>query len=76
MQLHIRKARVIDPQSKYHDKVVDLLIEDGVITAIGGSVKPNAGAKKIEAKGLKTNIPHSETQPTRKFCWNHYYLLV
>ncbi len=52
MQLHIRKARVIDPQSKYHDKVVDLLIEDGIIKAIGGSVKPNAGAKKIEAKGL------------------------
>lgn len=52
MQLHIRKARVIDPQSKYHDKVVDLLIEDGIITAIGSSVKPNAGAEKIEAKGL------------------------
>ncbi len=51
MQLHIRKARVIDPQSKHHDKVVDLIVEDGIITAIGATVKAKADMV-IEAKGL------------------------
>jgi dihydroorotase len=51
MQVLIRKARVIDPQSTYHDKVVDLLIEDGSITKIAASVKAEAGTV-IEADGL------------------------
>lgn len=51
MQVHIRKARVIDPQSDYHDKVVDLLVEDGIITKIAANIK--AGAETvIDAKGL------------------------
>ena len=51
MQLHIRKARVIDPQSKFHDKVVDLLIEDGIIKNIAGSIKSDT-KNVVEAKGL------------------------
>jgi dihydroorotase len=51
MQVHIRKARVIDPQSKHHDKVVDLLIKNGVIEEIGRTVSANKG-KVIEAKQL------------------------
>src|SRR5271165_1207841 len=51
MQVHIRKARVIDPQSGFHDKVVDLLIEDGVIKNIAASIKVKAETI-IEAKGL------------------------
>jgi dihydroorotase len=51
MQLHIRKARVIDPQSAHHNKVVDLLVEDGIITGIGASVAAKS-ATVIEAKGL------------------------
>jgi len=42
MQVHIRKARVADPQSDHHDKVVDLLVEDGVITKIAGTIKSDA----------------------------------
>jgi dihydroorotase len=49
--VHIRKARVISPQSKYHDKVVDLLVEDGIITQITTSIKAEAGTV-VEAKGL------------------------
>jgi dihydroorotase len=52
MQVHIRKARVIDPQSVYHDKVVDLLVEDGVIKNIAGNIKPSAPDQVIAAKGL------------------------
>src|SRR2546425_30646 len=51
MQVHIRKARVIDPGSRYHDKVVDLLVEDGVIVQIGAGIKAKGG-NVIEGKGL------------------------
>lgn len=51
MQLHIRKARVIDTQSAFHDKVVDILVEDGVITNIAKTI-PVGNAPVVEAKGL------------------------
>jgi dihydroorotase len=49
--VHIRKARVIDPQSGFHNKVVDLLVRDGVIKDIAASVSSKTGTV-IEAKGL------------------------
>jgi dihydroorotase len=52
MQVHIRKARVIDPRSKYHEKTVDLVLEDGIITAIGATVKVTKADKVIDIKGL------------------------
>ncbi len=51
MQILIRKAKVIDPQSGFHDKVVDLLIEDGIIKNVAVGIKAKAD-KVIEAKGL------------------------
>ena len=51
MQLHIRKARVIDPQSTFHDKVVDLLVENGIIKNIATAITSKAKTV-IEAKGL------------------------
>ena len=51
MPILIKKARVVDPQSGFHDKVVDLLVEDGVIKDIAATI--NSDAKTvIEAKGL------------------------
>ena len=47
----LRKARVIDPQSAHHNKVVDLLIEDGIIKNIAAEIKSKA-KHVIEAKGL------------------------
>jgi len=55
MQVHIRKARVIDPGSRYHDKVVDLLVADGVIVQIGAAIKVKADVV-IEAKGLCVSV--------------------
>lgn len=49
-RLVIREARVVDP-SQGLDRVVDLLIEDGKIGAIGGS-PPAEGAAVLEARGL------------------------
>lgn len=51
MQVLIRKAKVIDPQSVFHDKVADLLIEDGIIKNIGSGISTKA-EKVIELKGL------------------------
>jgi len=51
MQVHIRKARIIDPQSGFHNKVVDLLVEDGVIKDIATTISTHADTI-VEAKGL------------------------
>lgn len=51
MSVLIKKAKVIDPQSKYHLKRVDLLIEKGAITQIASSIKSTA-KKTIEGKNL------------------------
>src|SRR4051812_15836016 len=51
MQVLIRKARVIDPQSVHHEKVVDLLVKDGVIEDIGATLTSKTRTV-IEANGL------------------------
>ena len=51
MSVLIKKAKVIDPLSKYHLKKVDVLIEKGVITQIASSIKSTA-KKTIEGKNL------------------------
>jgi dihydroorotase len=50
MLVLIRQAKVADPQSGFHNKVVDILIEDGVIKTIAPTI--DAKTKHIvEAKG-------------------------
>ncbi len=51
MRILIRKAKVVDPQSGYHNKVTDLFIENGIITRIAGTIKDSADTV-IEAKGM------------------------
>ncbi len=51
MQVLIRKARVSDPGSPHHNKVVDLLVENGVIAKIAASIKAPE-ATVVSAKGL------------------------
>jgi len=52
MQVHIRKARVIDPQSGFHDTMADLLIEDGIIKHIAADMATPDGATVVAAEGL------------------------
>ena len=47
----LRGGRIIDP-SQAMDAVGDLLIADGVVSAIGASIDPPEGARLIEAEGL------------------------
>lgn len=42
MQVLIRQAKIADQRSEFHNKVVDILIEDGVITDIAPSLKAKA----------------------------------
>jgi dihydroorotase len=51
MLVLIRQAKIVDPRSDFHDKVVDLLIEDGSIKSIAPSIKQKADTV-IEAEGL------------------------
>ena len=49
MNLLIKSATVIDPQSSFHQKTVDILIRNGVIEQIANSI--NADVKVFDAKG-------------------------
>lgn len=51
MHLLIRKAKISDPRSEYHNKIVDLLIENGVIKKIAQKINDKAN-KIIEGKNL------------------------
>lgn len=50
MQVLIRQAKVIDPGSEYHNKVVDITITGGTIARIAVSARKTGGST-IEAEG-------------------------
>jgi len=50
MNLLIKSATVIDPNSSFHQKVVDILVEDGYITLIAPKV--NAKAEVVDGTGM------------------------
>ncbi|HEY9178486.1 MAG TPA: dihydroorotase [Flavipsychrobacter sp.] len=52
MQLHLRQAKVSDPASEFHNKVVDITIKDGIISKVAVSAK-KTGETTIEADGKK-----------------------
>lgn len=51
MSLLIRKVKVIDTQSPFHNKIVDILIENGKIASIASSITSKA-KREINHKGL------------------------
>ena len=52
MKLIIREAKIIDPQSPFHNKTVDILIEDGLIAKIGTSLPNTESAEEIKLDNL------------------------
>mgnify|MGYP002795022029 CR=1 FL=1 len=52
MKLLLRSAKIIDPNSAYHHKKVDLFIKDGRIEKIGTSLKISEVDKEIKLKDL------------------------
>ncbi|HXS38235.1 MAG TPA: dihydroorotase [Flavipsychrobacter sp.] len=51
MLVLIRQAKIVDPQSEFHNQVVDILIEDGIIKTIDSNIKAKADTV-VEADGL------------------------
>ena len=52
MNLLIKQAIIVDSESVYNGKKVDVLIEKGVITQIKKTIIPEKGIKVIEAENL------------------------
>jgi dihydroorotase len=52
MNILIKQARIIDQNSPYNGKTMDVLIENGIITSIRSSIKTDKNVKTIEGKNL------------------------
>jgi len=52
MNLIIRKAKIVDPQSPYHNKIVDIKITKGIIEEIGTSILNIDKHKEFQHEGL------------------------
>ncbi len=52
MNFLLKAATVIDPKSPFHNKTVDILIENGVITNLGNSIKAQGTVKEIKLDNL------------------------
>ncbi|MCE3294521.1 MAG: hypothetical protein K0R65_235 [Crocinitomicaceae bacterium] len=55
MKILIKAAKIVDQASNYHGKVMDLLVENGVITKIESSLE-DAGAMQITEENLHVSI--------------------
>lgn len=51
MKILIKKAKILDPESIFNNKTMDLLIENGIITSINDTIT-DASAKIIEGENL------------------------
>jgi dihydroorotase len=52
MNILIKQAKIISSKSAFHNKVVDILVEGGVISDIRKSITPKGNVKIIEANNL------------------------
>lgn len=52
MNILIKSAHIIDAKSPYNGKIMDILIENGIIKSIKSKIVPQKNVKVIEAKNL------------------------
>jgi len=52
MNILLRSARIIDPNSDLHRKVLDILIQNGIITKIGKNLELPKNCKEVKLKNL------------------------
>lgn len=52
LKILLKKATIVDPNSKHNGTVKDVMIENGVIAKIGDSLKADTGTTVIEEKNL------------------------
>lgn len=51
MKIHIQQAKIVDASSKHHQKIVDIFVENGIITKIDKAISEKSDIK-IDVKGL------------------------
>lgn len=56
MRILLRSAKVIDPTSAYHNKKVDIFIENGIIKEIGSALKVKEPDREVTLKDLHVSI--------------------
>jgi dihydroorotase len=52
MKLIIREAKIIDPQSPFHNQIVDLKIENGMIQKMGIALRKNDDFQELKLENL------------------------
>ncbi|MGS2738581.1 dihydroorotase [Sinomicrobium sp. M5D2P17] len=52
MNILLKSARIIHPQSEYHSKSLDILIKDGIISEIADTVSPPGDTEIVQLKNL------------------------
>ncbi len=52
MNLIVRAAKIIDSKSPFHNQIVDLLIEDGIIKKIGTSIVNSSNVQELKLDNL------------------------
>lgn len=66
MNILIKSARIIDLFSPFNGKVMDILIENGVITSIATTIVPKKTVKTISSKNLCVSVGWMDMQAN--FC--------
>lgn len=66
MSILIKSATIIDINSSYNGKTVDILIENGIITSIAARITPKKTVKTIESGNLHVSIGWLDMQAN--FC--------
>ena len=61
MNLILRKAKIIDPKSSFHNQIMDVEITDGIIKNIGDNLKNNSDLKEITLEDLHISSGWFET---------------
>ena len=51
MKLLIKKARIVDPNSPYNGQIIDIFIDNGIISQLGNELTLQAD-KEINIEGL------------------------
>ena len=52
MNILLKSAKIIDPNSGFHQKIQDILIEKGIITKVSKNIPPKSNYKVVEIENL------------------------
>jgi dihydroorotase len=56
MDILLKNVHIIHPESAYHQQILDILVKDGIISAIGHSLSANEKTQVISHEGLHVSI--------------------